>query len=242
MKYLSDIEILNWNQRLQKGSYMVYPASNSQSSYPHIGFNRVSSPRHWGTEQLTETIDPVIRFDFTFSVIENRKDIFFDLLDKLFKEKFITKSVYKDKVSDIKCDQSIIESKDISVHKVLNRSYVRYTYHFSALLSSIMAYVSYMEDAINFFEKMWAYDEEGKEYCLLKYPVGSVVSKEEDKSSDFLVVDYLYEKLYDDYKIDYLASEIIDSPSVIIKYGNVIRFKEHELCFSRNNRIDDILN
>ena len=90
MKYLSDTEILNWNRRLERSDYNVYPISNTRSGNPDIVFrqkiNYSSNPGYAGYnmgEQLVETIDPFIRYDFTFSVASNRKETFLDLFEKL---------------------------------------------------------------------------------------------------------------------------------------------------------------
>ena len=40
MKYLSDTEILNWNKRLEKSNYAVYPLSNHRSGNPDIIFRQ----------------------------------------------------------------------------------------------------------------------------------------------------------------------------------------------------------
>ena len=104
-----------------------------------------------------------------------------------------------------------------------------------------MAYISYLEDAINFFSEMWGYDKDGSEVCLLKYPIGTIVSTNQDKSKDYLVLDYKYRKLDGKYFIDFIASEMLNE-GVIIKYGDIKVFHENDLCYSRNSRIDDILN
>jgi hypothetical protein len=105
-----------------------------------------------------------------------------------------------------------------------------------------MAYISYLEDTINFFSEIWGYDEDGSEVCLLKYPIGTIVSLEKDKSKDYLVLDYKYSKSDGKYHIDFVASEMLNSKGSIIKYGDVSTFNESQLCYSRNSRIDDILN
>ena len=40
MKYLSDTEILNWNRRLERSDYAVYPLSNVRSGHPDIIFRQ----------------------------------------------------------------------------------------------------------------------------------------------------------------------------------------------------------
>jgi hypothetical protein len=201
--------------------------------------------------QLVETMDPFIRYDFTFSIASNRKETFLDLFEKLSKESFGTKSIYRPesmrdekdtKIMDIKFSDEVIESKEENTHMVYEKEYIRFTIHFAGKLGSIMAYVSYLEDAINFFSEIWGYNEDGTEVCLLKYPIGTIVSKPSDKSTDYLVLDYKYRKLDGKYSIDFVASEMMNAKGSVITYGEIYTFRESELCYSRNSRIDDILN
>ena len=117
MKYLSDTEILNWNKRLEKSNYAVYPLSNHRSGNPDIIFRQNIYPVGDKNGQLVETIDPFIRYDFTFSIASNRKETFFDLFEKLSKEAFGTKSIFRDqsnneKLTDINFSDTIIETKE----------------------------------------------------------------------------------------------------------------------------------
>jgi hypothetical protein len=247
MKYLSDTEILNWNRRLEKSDYSVSPVSNRQSSEPYIGFRqKVKSFSPVGGDQFVLTTDPFIRYDFTFSIAGNRSETFFDLFKKLSLESFGSKSIFSDmnneKISDIRFNEDVIESKEENTHMVYEKEYIRYTYHFAGKLGSIMAYVSYLEDAINFFSEIWGYNEDGTEVCLLKYPIGTIVSKPSDKSTDYLVLDYKYRKLDGKYSIDFVVSEMMNAKGSVITYGEIYTFRESELCYSRNSRIDDILN
>ena len=245
MKYLSDTEILNWNIRLEKSDYSVYPTSNVRSGNPDIIF-RQKINNGYSPIEFVGTIDPFILYDFTFSVASNRKETFLDLFEKISKESFGTKSIYRDqkseKLMDITFNDTVIESKELNTHMVYEKEYIRYTYHFAGNLGSIMAYVSYLEDAINFLSEIWGYNEGGSEVCLLKYPIGTIVSLPKEKSKDYLVLDYKYIKIDGKYFVDYIASEMINSKGTVIKYGEIYTFKESELCYSRNSRIDDILN
>jgi hypothetical protein len=244
MKYLSDTEILNWNKRLEKSDYTVRPVYNSKTSHPYIAYRQtIGTPM--GNGQFVNTPEPFIRYDFTISIASNRKSTFFELFDRLCKDKFDTKSIYQDlnseKITDIQFTDSIIENLEEKTHLVYDKEYIRYTYHFGGKLGCIMAYISYLEDAINFFSEMWGYDKDGSEVCLLKYPIGTIVSTNQDKSKDYLVLDYKYRKLDGKYFIDLIASEMLNE-GVIIKYGDIKVFHENDLCYSRNSRIDDILN
>jgi len=247
MKYLSDTEILNWNRRLEKSDYAVYPLSNVRSGHPDIIFRqKINNGYSPMGEQLVETIDPFIRYDFTFSVASNRKEIFLDLFEKLSKDPFGTKSIYRDqkseKIMDITFNDTVIESKEMNTHLVFEKEYIRFTIHFAGKLGSIMAYVSYLEDTINFFSEIWGYKEDGTEVCLVKYPIGTIVSLPKDKSTDYLVLDYKYRKLDGKYFIDFISSEMLNNKGSVITYGEIYTFRESELCYSRNSRIDDILN
>lgn len=247
MKYLSDTEILNWNRRLERSDYAVHPLSNVRSGHPDIIFRqKINNGYSPMGEQLVETIDPFIRYDFTFSVASNRKETFHDLFEKLSKDPFGTKSIYRDqkseKIMDITFNDTVIETKEENTHMVYEKEYIRYTYHFAGKLGSIMAYVSYLEDTINFFSEIWGYNEDGTEVCLLKYPIGTIVSLPKDKSTDYLVLEYKYRKLDGKYFIDFIASEMLNNKGSVITYGEIYTFRESELCYSRNSRIDDILN
>ena len=247
MKYLSDTEILNWNRRLERSDYAVHPLSNVRSGHPDIIFRqKINNGYSPMGEQLVETIDPFIRYDFTFSIASNRKETFLDLFEKLSKDPFGTKSIYRDqkseKIMDIAFNDTVIESKELNTHLVFEKEYIRFTIHFAGKLGSIMAYVSYLEDTINFFSEIWGYNEDGSEVCLVKYPIGTIVSLPKDKSTDYLVLDYKYRKLDGKHFIDFVVSEMMNSKGAVIKYGEIYTFKESELCYSRNSRIDDILN
>lgn len=245
MKYLTDSEILKWNKRLEKSDYSVYPISNKMSAEPYISFRQeLKTPMSMG--QFVVTTDPFIRYQYTFSVASNRIETFFDLFEKLIQEPFGTKHIFTDlnneKVSEIKFDDKIVDSKDESFHKVEDKEYKRFTYKFVGKLSQIMCYISYLDDTISYFSTIWGYKEDGSEVCLLKYPIGTIVSSISDKSVDYLVLEYSYRKLDGKYYVDYLASEMFNTKGSVLTYGNVNKFREDELCYSRNSRINDILN
>lgn len=251
MKYLLDTEILRWNERLDGSNIMVYPVSNTRSSEPDILYKQLYKSHN--LNNFVQIPEPFINFTFSFSISSSREKEFFKIFDILIKEKFGTKSIYSnkheygagfiqdEKATDISFSESVVENKSSLLHKVKEKEYVRWTYNFSGKLGHIMAYVSYLEDTIEFFSKIWGYDEQGNEYCLVKFSLGSVVSPLTDKSKDLLVIDYKYTNLFGKFYIDYQASEMKMKGNVII-YGNPKTYKEDELCFSRNQRIDDILN
>lgn len=248
MKYLTDKEILKWNDRIKNSGFFVKPSYGNGTSYPNISINlRPASPTELNNNNYTHLninsiIDPPTIYVFSFSVASNRVETFFDIHERIKKERFYTKILGKnDSLMDIKIDDKDIFNKDIINHKILDKEYTRFTYKFSGKLTSIMVHVAYLEDTIEFFRRIWGYDEDGKEHLLIKFPIGSIVSKIDDKSSDFLIFEYDYEKTTNaEYNINYNVCEMIKVGS-IIKYEQSQICREDDLCFSRNNRIDDIL-
>lgn len=248
MKYLSDSEILSWNKRIEKSDYCVFAQYNNRSSHPDISYRQKVKNQY--SDVFVPITEPFMRFQFVFSIASNREEFFFDILKRLRLEKIGTKSSYSQKsspnseetkISDITVNEGIVENVDKEVHNFFEKEYVRYRYTFAGKLGSIMAYVSYLEDAIKYFSMIWGYSEEGHEVCLIKYPIGTIVSPIKEKSKDFLILEYKFTKIGSNYHIDYIASEVL-SKSVVISYGEVLEFKESDICFSRNNRIDNILN
>jgi hypothetical protein len=246
MKYLTDSEIINWNDRLSKQSLNinsnrigVYPKSNSSSSHPHIIYKMNS---HGG--DFMDITEPITDFIFIFSVSLSRINEFKSILETVFKQKFGTKSIYEkssfSKVCDIDVDESIIKSKKEDNHKLGDKEFIRFTYKFSGKLGSIIGYVSYLEDAINFLSLTWGYREDGSEVNLLKYPIGSIVSMKNNQS-DYLVLDYNYEKVINDYRIGYVISEILEDKGTVVKYGYPFVVNELNINWSRNDRINNIL-
>ncbi len=248
MKYLSDSEILNWNKRLEKSDYSVFPMPNKKSAEPYLSFRQKVNGNYnvLPTNQMVNTPEPFARYHFTFSISSNREEDFNELFEKISSEPFGSKSIFVDlnneKLSDIKFSDDVIDGKEKSKHFVLEKEYIRYNYRFAGKLGSIMAYISYLEDTINFFNEIWGYNEDGSEVCIVKYPIGTIVSTPKDKSTDYLVLDYKYRKVDGKYFIDFIVAEMLNSKGSIIKYGEVFTFRESELCYSRNSRINDILN
>jgi hypothetical protein len=240
VNFISDKKILSWNDRLQNSKYTLRPEFTSRSPFPEITV--------WVKSELypsEQTLDPHINYKFSFSVSSNRTEQFFDILNKLLKLPFETYFTYKEKDYNIELNgnSNIVSGKKEETHKLLEKEYTRFTYDFSGKLTHVIAYISCIEDTISYFEKIWGYDEEGREHCLLKYPIGSIVSTTKDKSKDYLVLDYSYEKdTNDNYFVNYQCCEMLNTNSPIIQYGDSNLYYEDELCFSRNNRIDDILN
>jgi hypothetical protein len=249
-KYLSDSEIMNWNDRLSSTSYFVIPKYHTHLSFPMIVFKQriKTGLGSFGMDPEAEvvTMDPHMKFNFSFSVAKNRVDSFFHIFDKWFTNKIETKTLFEDKtnrekIGDIEVSGSIIKSKTQTEHKVKEKEYTKFTYEFEGHLSSIMAYVMFLEDTIEIFSKIWGYDEDGGEHTLTKFAIGDIVTKTGDQSEDYLVLDFSPTKSDNKFNINYEICKMI-TKGQIIQYGQVEYVNISDITWSRNNRIDDILN
>ena len=244
-KYLSDSEILKWNDRLKNTDYMVGAPYDVRSSAPNISFRQIIKNRGIG-DTFVMTLDPTLEFQFGFSVAKNRVDLFWDIFNNWYGDKIENEVVYTDTQNNQKfyriivSDDIISTKKEIS-HNIFDKEYIKYTYNFNGKLSSIMAYVMFLEDAIDIFSKLYGYSEDGSEVKLTEFQIGSIVSKKDDKSKDYLVIDISPVKIGLQFYIDYYITEFLTIGD-IIQYGSSQKVNDKEICFSRNSRIDDILN
>lgn len=251
MRVLKDRDLLKWNERMDKSPYRVKVNSTWVNNNQLVSFymkENIGSPHliYNDAQSIRECPDPLVKWEFSFSVVESRKDEFLKILNRLLSKGISNHvDVYGNgnKHEKINASVDILTSSDEFTHEIYNRTYIKYTYKFNGRLSSIMSYITIVEDSIEFFSNTWGYDEKGEEHCLVKYPIGTVVSKVKDKSSDFLVLDYDYVVDYKEFIINYVISEMFtDEKSMIIKYGDSETVREDDLCYSRNDRIDNILN
>jgi hypothetical protein len=249
-KHISDSEIMDWNNRLDGTPYYVMPRYHSHNSYPMIVFKQriTSGLGSFSMDPVSEviTLDPYMKFNFSFSVAKNRVDNFFHIFNKWFTNKIETKTLFEDKsnrekVGDIEISDSIIKSKKQVDHKVKEKEYTKFTYEFDGHLSSIMAYVMFLEDTIEIFSKIWGYDEDGGEHILTKFSIGDIVTKVGDQSEDYLILDFCPQKSGREFSIQYEICKMIQKGQ-IIQYDSPEIVREDKINWSRNNRIDDILN
>jgi hypothetical protein len=251
MAYLSDSDIMAWNDRIPVETNLYIGARYSNmASQPTIVFSLRDShmyPTNYdlnGQPKAREIGDPDFKYRFAFSIASNREEEFYSIFEKLAKESFDNHVLTANGTTvTLKLDRKIADEPTKTLHKVFDKEYMRLEYYFSGKLSSIMAYVCLLETSIEYFSMIWGYDEDGNEYNLLKYPIGNVVSPADDKSKDYLILDYKFIRNGAQFVVGYVACEMFaDKNSPIVKYGPVKSFSEDKLVWSRNNRIDDILN
>lgn len=251
---LSDTDINEFSKNLNDSRFFIRPEYTNFSSYPVIAYYintmhqdiRGLGQGLYNTDaQFGKIAEPEIEYELTFSVCEKRVEDFFNIFNKITEygvENFVynTAKDYK----PIQFTDKIIHSKDELTHTFMNRRYIKYKYVFAGKVSSIIAYVQALKSTIEFFGMIWGYTEEGEELCLLKYPVGSIVSPTDDKSKDVLVVDYQYEKsLSNKFDIRYEVYEILSNEkSSTLQYGNKSILSEDKICLSRTAQVNSILN
>jgi hypothetical protein len=251
MVYLSDSDIMDWNERIPKDSNLYIGARYSTTaSQPTIVFTLRDShlyPTNFdkdGQAKPREVGDPEMKYRFAFSIASNREEEFNSIFEKMAGEPFENQVLNANGMTArLKLERKIASTPTKTIHKVFDKEYMRLEYSFEGKLSSIMAYVCLLETSIEYFSMIWGYDEDGNEYNLLRFPIGNVVSPADDKSKDYLILDYKFIRIGAQFVIDYVACEMFaDKNSSIVKYGPVQSFSEKNLVWSRNNRIDDILN
>ena len=249
MVYLSDSDIMGWNDRIPKDSNLYIGARYSTTaSQPTIVFTLRDSHMYPSVDQygtankVKEVGDPDFKYRFAFSIASNREEEFYSIFNKLAREPFENHVMTANgTVTRLKLDKNIASEPVKTLHKVFDKEYLRLEYIFEGKLSSIMAYVGLLETSIEFFSQIWGYDEDGNEYNLMKFPIGNIVSPADDRSKDYLVLDYKFIRA-GAFMINYVVCEMFaDKNSAIVKYGPVQTFSEKNLVWSRNNRIDDIL-
>lgn len=243
-RYLSDSEILSWNDKLEKTPYRVMPRYHTHNSFPMIVFfQKLTGPMSVGED--TQTFDPHMKFTFSFSVAKNRVDNFFHIFNRWFTDKIETKTLYenrntREKIGDIHLSESTVKSKKQVDHKIKDKEYTKFTYEFDTHLSSIMVYVSFLEDTIEIFSKIWGYDEDGGEHILTKFNIGDIVSKTVDQTEDYIILDFSPKKTDSKFTINYEICKMI-TKGQIIQYSPSEIVNQNEITWSRNNRINDIL-
>ena len=252
---LSDTDILNFSNQLNDSRFFIRPEYTNFSSYPVIGYyinsmhqdiRNLGQGNYGSDSRIHGRIhEPEVEYELTFSVCEKRVDEFFDIFKKITEkgiENFVFHSTTEYK--QIKFTEDVVYSKNELTHSFMNRNYKKIQYNFRGKVSSIIAYVQALKDTIEYFGMIWGYTEEGEELCLLKYPIGSIVSPKNDKSKDVLVVDYKYNKSTNSkFSIDYEVYEILSNDkSSTLQYGNKSILSENELSLSRTAQVNSILN
>lgn len=242
MAYLSDTDIMSWNDRLNSGQYYIVGRYSNSSSWPTLVFTKNRILNNNG--DVLEIGEPEIDFRFTFSVAENRQEDFRRIFDRLSSEGF-ENYVRKGNGSyaKLKFEERVAKSVKKTDHTILKKKFARFEYSFHGEASSVMAYVALLEQSMEFLSAIWGYTEDGEEQCLLDFVVGDIVSPVKDLSRDMLVIDYEYRRVGTEYIVNYMVCEMLHlEGSPVVRYGETAVFGKGGITWSRNGRIDQILN
>lgn len=270
MNFLTDVDIIKWNDRISEYNIMpsyttkynkpVIIISNEYEPFSQSGKSRFDSPTMsvFNESDISICGNVYKEYETSFSIKMECKDIFNEIFNNLLKIEFETyidinknnssdrlMSYNSDKIFEkISVDKDITINEETELHRVNNEIYIKYTYKYKGRLTSIMANISCLEDAIEYLQLIWGMNPLTQiEGNLMKYPKNTIVSKSENKSKDWLVNDYIFSKDENsNYNVKYKIIEILDLKSSIIRYGETLIVSESQLCHSRNDRINKILN
>lgn len=269
-RFFTSVEIEKWNKILSK-SYFKYKLGVHEKTKSILVFEaptqygdiRSSSLSRFATDPYkTVGLKDIVeynkhmpfRYDFSFSVIKRRKNEFFEMLNTFVECGIETGE--RNPIIDIKKEVSDFK---LTEHKIGNNELIRIKYSFTSLLPAMFV-TTLIEDTISFFELIWGYTENGEEECLLKFPIGSVVSLKDNKGIDYMVNGYEFIRpnstiSFDTQKpiiskVDVTKTTImydlvcIESGinSSIVRYGESCIAHESDIIPSRTNNLNIILN
>ena len=238
MNYLTDSEIIEWNNIIEDINYRVIPSYNNRNGYPSIKFDtNIYYTDMYDIDSKNINIDPIIKHDISFSILELGKDIFFKIKNQIFSNLILNEIVYSENnYKRIDLSELIITNNEYNfIYK--NKNFIKYNFSLEGKTSSVMTFYSLIKRALNFFSKMWGMNSENIEGFLLKYKIGDVVTTK-DNILDMIIIDY-YFNVYNN-TVDYITEEIIDKGSHII-FGDKKTLSEKSIFISRNNKIETLL-
>lgn len=251
---MSDSFIFGWNSKLYDvvmnncGSNITFMTSAVYTNDTGIDIKiRPVSQYHSPTSNHTDpnddvVLDPPVVYKLTFSFAESCTEEFEYILETLMTKDF-DNHVWK---TSKKKEKVYLNSKSItktqSTHKIGKLNYVRYEWLIKSTMSEAMAATYVVESAVEIFGKCWGVTEDGEKVCLMKFPVGSMVNLEGNKSEDWLVLDWSFDLLSPNFHHDYEVVAMTEKPgSAVVSYDKRQLVSEHRISWSRNGRIDDIL-
>lgn len=245
-----------WNERLRKLNLSlslngtqhysdvitIWGVDNSYSGYQGFQGYRPSP------EPIYKV--PEISYLFNFSVSKKCSNRFYDLLQSLLKSGTTFYYTTKDTGSYSKgqtetknyvCRKNLSEFKiekiDIKIHQV---DYIQNTCKLSHNLFDIVHFVNSVESAVEIISKYFEYEEDGTEICKTKYKVNEIVSTKEDKSGNYMILDFAIQP---NNTISYKLSKIQNSlTSEVILFDGISILNEDDIIPNREDRLNILLN
>jgi hypothetical protein len=245
---MSDDYIFGWNSRLYEApkdmNFMTSAVYTNATGIdvkirPNVSNGMIMSSL--GMTQEEVLLDPPVKYKIVFSVVENCIDEFDEIMDMLSEREF-DNHVWK----NTKNKEVVIPTKSVkksqSKHKIGKVEYIRYEWKMTGSLSEVMALCYIIESSVEIFGKCWGVTEDGEKVCQMKYPIGSIVCIDGDKSTDYLVLDWSFDLLSPSFHNTYDVVAMVERPgSAVFGYDKRQSVNESRISPSRNIRIDDIL-
>lgn len=220
---LNDLEIDKWNKKINRKGYhlIISPRYTNSSRFAAIEIFKSNETLWIDRSSDINPNDMVINYSYTFSIIENKDDDFKLRLEKLREYEIGNKCIVNKKIFDIKFCNSIDEKREI--HTINGKNYVRYTFSTTDNIPSVVV-------------SFWAI-ENAFEYAIGNniFKVNDVVSLTTDRGSDYLILEHLPDNKY-------LVAKIKEITDNSIYYEDAIKLEDKKLTWSRNHRIEDIIN
>jgi hypothetical protein len=269
-RFFTNEEIKKWNDILEKNSsnFLLEVHNNTKSILIYEKPNSFISPSKFTRSSLLERRNfnhllnsfnhKSFRHNFCFSVIKKRSNEFFKILES-FTDDGIEVGHFESEIEKFDLKKEINNFKQTE-HTIGNNDLIRIQYSFTNILSAMFV-TALIEDTISFFELMWEYSEDGEEKCLLQYPIGNIVSLKDKKNIDYMVSGYelvrpnsilsIYKEKPFFRKFDPITNPTIlydlvciesGINSGIIRYGSSCIAQENDICPSRTNNLNIILN
>jgi hypothetical protein len=235
--------------------------------------NRFLSPteiKYWKEKLEIMTYDPMVKIDhytsirkinytLSISVSDNNIERYENLLDRFLEngarqvlyeaQKHYYQNFYVEDLVNFKK----FESR--SKHRTYDVDFTRITYSLKnqPMLASVF-FLQIVKDVVNIIGNFWQFNESGQEICLIKYPVGSIVSMKND-NSDFFVesVNFVREntEMYKAAKEKFgFAEELLlynllriesNLNSQVLQFSETITTSSDFIRPNRDQRINDVL-
>jgi hypothetical protein len=250
VRTLSKEEIEKWNNRLEKSSFKIYFDLSTYKFQAQIfkdivngfpitnAFNLLDDPKN--DAKLNR-----INYKLSFSVTKKRQEDFLFLINKFKSEGFLNEEIVID---------NIIQQTPIH-HNLYGVDFVKYDIQLFEPIFKTIAIVTIVEDAIDFIQQMYGVNDSGEEINLLNYTKGSIVSIKDNKSTDYMINDYVYVRntvsskyqalgnnIKNHIKYELVCIDIENVKSSVICYGDSVIVSEDQIIPSRTNNLNIIFN
>lgn len=244
---IKDIEILKWNDGIRELTYqndiefsimpiydngkLINNQINNQM-YPNLFYPSINIDVRRKNEYdlgikgglFIETLEqkkPIsysIFYKYNFSLNEDLSDKFENILSILSLKPFNDfKMISNQTLKDVKTSDITLEKSD---HIINGIKYIRYSFDGTLPIYDIIKNFSNIDYA--------------KKFTLLKFKIGDIICINENKSDDYLILDYHNYEYLKVIKIDNITPEVIE-------YDEILYIPITDITFSRNDRINNII-